>query len=91
MLTALWSAGEHFPNANIRCGMGIDWAGGFQKRRDKEYMGYLELIFQDFADFTDSGDKNKARAIFTQAERYAKEHNVQLQAGWYKRKERYGL
>jgi len=88
LLTALWSVGEQFPNATIYSGKGTDHPGGFEKRRIEKHMDYLGMIFQDFADCSEEGKYNEALAIFDQAEKYAKENNVTLQPGWYKRKER---
>jgi len=88
MLTALWSAGQYFPNATIHSGKGTDYAGGFEKRRVQKHMDHLCGLFQDFADLSEDGKMTEALAVFKRAESYAEMHNVQLQSGWYKRKER---
>ena len=88
LLTALWNAGEHFPNATIYSGKGTYQPGGFEKRRIQKHMDYLTDIFQDFADLSEEGKNDEALVLFDQAEKYAKENNVTLQPGWYKRKER---
>jgi hypothetical protein len=87
-LTALWAAGEYFPNATIRSGKGIDYAGGFEKRRVQKYMDYLCELFQDFADLSEDGKIDEAFVIFRQAEEYAQSNGVKLLPGWYIRKER---
>ena len=86
LFTALWAAGEQFPNARIRSGKGDDEPGGFARRRDREYMSHLEMIFQDFADFSYQGKNKEALAVFKEAENYAKENKVELQPGWHLRK-----
>lgn len=88
LLTALWNAGEQFPAATIYSGKGADRPGGFEKRRIQKYMGHLEMLFQDFADLSEEGKNDEALALFWQADQYARENNVVLQPGWYKRKER---
>jgi hypothetical protein len=88
MLTALWALGEYFPAATIRCGKGIDYPGEFVKRRDREFMVHLEGRFQDYADLSEEGKTDEALAIFDEAEQYAREHGVNLQAGWYSRKKK---
>ncbi|MFA4833795.1 MAG: hypothetical protein WC619_03025 [Patescibacteria group bacterium] len=87
VLTALWAAGEQFPNAIIYSGKGTDHSGGFEKRRAELHLGHLTGLFQDFADLSEEGRNDEALAIFRQAEEYAKENKVKLQPGWYKRKE----
>ncbi|MDD4900741.1 MAG: phosphoribosyltransferase family protein [Patescibacteria group bacterium] len=88
LLTALWAAGEQFPNATIYSGLGTDQPGGFEKRRTEKYLGHLVMLFQDFADLSEEGKNKEALAILKQAEQYAKENRVTLPPGWYKRKER---
>jgi hypothetical protein len=88
LLTALWTTGEQFPDATIYSGKGTDHPGGFEERRSKKHLGYLSGLFQDFADLSEEGKNEEALNLFNQAEKYANENNVQLQAGWYKRKER---
>jgi hypothetical protein len=88
VLTALWAAGEHFPKATIRSGKGTDYPGGFEERRIDKHLGYLSSLFQDYADFEELGQSDKALALFDQAEQYAKENRVELQAGWFKKKKR---
>lgn len=88
LLTALWNVGGQFPNATIYSGKGTDQPGGFERRRVQKHMDYLMDIFQDFADLSEEGKNDEALALFDQAENYAKENNVTLQPGWYKRKER---
>src|SRR3989338_11343251 len=83
MLTALWSAGQYFPSANIYSGKGTDYAGGFEKQRVQEHGGHLGCLFQDFADLSEDGKMTEALAVFNRAESYAKMHKVQLQPGWY--------
>jgi hypothetical protein len=81
LLTALWATGEQFPNATIYSSKGIDRPGSFQKR-------YLENLFQDFADLSIEGKNTEALTLFDQAVEYARKNGVELQPGWYKRKER---
>ena len=88
IITALWSAGKYFPNATIHSGKGIDYTGDFEKRIVQKHMSHLCGLFQDFADFSEDKKMIEALAVFKQAESYAQMHNVQLQPGWYKRKER---
>ena len=88
MLNALWVAGENFPNANIRSGVGMDYAGEFNKRKNEKHMSHLSTLFQDFADFSDSGKIEEAMRIYDEAALYAKQNGVELQAGWNKRKAR---
>lgn len=88
MLTALWAVGEQFPNATIHSGKGIDYPGGFEKRRAEKHLNYLSRLFQDFGDLSEEGKNEEALAIFDQADKYARENNVNLQPGWHKRKER---
>ncbi len=88
LLTALWTAGEQFPNATMYSGKGTDQPGGFEKRRADKHLGHLEMLFQDFYDLSEAGRKDEALALFRQAEKYAKENRVTLQAGWYSRKNR---
>jgi hypothetical protein len=68
--------------------MGTDQPGGFEERRSEAHMNYLANLFQDFADFSEEGKNDEARALFRQAEEYARENKVTLQQGWYKRKKR---
>lgn len=88
MITAFWSAGEFFPNAHIRCEKGLDRPGEWEKRRDKEFMGHLEMMFQDFADMAEEGRTEEAMRVYAEAEAYATEKGIKLQAGWYIRKEK---
>lgn len=88
MITALWSAGEHFPNARIRSEKGSDYAGEWKKRKNTEFMDHLGKIYQDFAEFAEEGKNDEAMKIFKEAEAYALEKGVELQAGWHKRKAR---
>lgn len=88
MRTALQAAGGEFPNATVYSGVGIDWPGDFEKRRQEEHENYLFGIFQNFAELAESRKNTEALAIFDQAEKYAIENKVKLQAGWYVIKER---
>jgi len=88
LITALWATGEEFPNAIIYSGKGTDEPGGFQKRRTEKHMSYLTGLFQDFAELSEEGKNDEALVIFDQAEKYAKENKVELQAGWHKRRAR---
>jgi len=89
MLTALWNAGEEFPNATIRTGLDTDHPGGFKKRNEEKYDDRLFFMFQDFADRTEEGKLDEARKLFSEAEAYAKEHGVELKQGWHIRKARF--
>lgn len=86
LLTALWSVGKEFPNATIYSGLGTDHPGGFEKRRSEKHHNHLSLLYQDFAEFSDEGRDEEALALFRQAEQYAKDNRVELQAGWHKRR-----
>ncbi|MEK7574771.1 MAG: hypothetical protein AAB511_00895 [Patescibacteria group bacterium] len=88
VITALYSIGETFPSATVYSGKGTDHPGGFEARRDRKFMNYLEMLFQDFAELSDGGRNGEALEMFRKAEAYANENKVKLQAGWYKRKER---
>jgi len=88
ILTALKTVGEYFPNATIHSGKGIDYAGGFEKRRIEKHRYYLCGLFQDFADLSEDGLNDESLAIFQQAEEYAQRNKVPLEPGWYLRKER---
>jgi hypothetical protein len=88
LITALWAAGERFPNARIHSGLGTDPPGGYEKRRTEKFMGHLGMLYQDFADLSENGRNDEALTLFRQAEQYAAENNVTLQQGWYKRKAR---
>lgn len=88
MITALWAAGECFPNARIRSEKGTDYAGEWEKRKNREFMDHLALIYQDFAELAEEGKDDEAMKIFAEAEAYANEKGVKLQNGWYTRKEK---
>lgn len=88
MLTALWAAGEHFPQARIRSEKGSDYAGEWQKRRNQKHMDHLGLIYQDFAELAEEGKNEEALAIYAEAEKYANENGVILQPGWHKRRDK---
>lgn len=90
LLTALWKAGEKFPNAKIHSGLGTDQPGGFEKRRRQKHIEHLEILFQDFADFTEEKKNDEALALFEQAKQYAKDNDVNLPPGWYIRREKIG-
>lgn len=88
MITALWAAGEYFPQARVRCEKGTDYPGEWEKRKNREFMDHLAIMYQDFAEFAREGKDDEAIKIFVEAEAYANEKRVKLQAGWYKGKER---
>ncbi len=88
VITALWAAGEQFPNATIYSGMGTDQAGGFEERRIKKHVGHLFGLFQDFANLSEEKRDDEALTIFKKAQDYATENNVTLPPGWYKVKRR---
>jgi hypoxanthine phosphoribosyltransferase len=82
ILTALWSAGEHFPNARIRTGKGTDYPGGWEKRKNQKHYDYLSEIYQDFSDLAREGKGLEAMEIYAKAEAYAKENSVNMSAAW---------
>lgn len=88
MITALWSAGEHFPKARIRSEKGSDYAGEWYKRREQKHLDYLYMVYQDFADLAEEGKNEEAMAVYAQAEAYAREYGVKLSAGLDKRREK---
>ena len=88
MITALQAAGEYFPRAYIRSGKGFDRPGEWEQRKNAWFMTHLEGVFQDFADLSEQGKDDEAMKVYAEAEAYAKNNGVELQAGWHKRRQR---
>lgn len=82
VLTALWKAGEHFPNAVIRSGKGFDQAGAFEKRRIDKLHNELFEPFQDFHDLEQKGEFAAALEIYARAQEFAKKNGIELLPGW---------
>lgn len=84
--TAWRCVGEHFTNADVWSGLGVDYALRRAEEAKRKLEAPLFSLFQDYCDLTDTGDMSGANTIFAQAERYAKEHQMELTPGWFIRK-----
>ena len=89
IIAAANQAGDYFERANIIDGVGTsDSPEERAQKRHEKVMLPLETMFYDYADAFDESKPELAYQILAEAEKYASENNVELQPGWYKRRDR---
>ncbi len=89
ILCAAHTAEEVFTEATVNSGLYYSYAKGRIPINHRKHLDHLSGMFQDFADLTESDRLDEARVLLVSAFKYASEHGVTLQRGWYKRAARY--
>jgi hypothetical protein len=89
MHCAMKAAEDIYISADIYSGVRTSYAKGRIPPSQAAHLDHLACLFQDFADFTESGQFKEARALLIAATDYALEHGVTLQRGWFKRAARH--